>query len=49
MKNGASTFRTLDELERNNDPQIASNAKIEVRHDMSQRAFCGIHIGETRA
>jgi hypothetical protein len=31
------------------EPQIARNAKTQVHHNISQRAFYGIHIFPTRA
>jgi hypothetical protein len=49
MKNTASTFGMPDEPECICGTQIPPDVKTQVQRNVSQHAFCHIHIGPTRA
>jgi hypothetical protein len=49
MKNGASMFHASTHWNALHDPQIQSDAKMEVWRDVSWRTFFGIRIGDTQA
>jgi hypothetical protein len=49
MKNSVSTFHGPDTTECTTCPQIAPDAKTQVKCNVSRRAFCGIRTGPTRA
>jgi hypothetical protein len=49
MTNSASTFRITDTPNTLREPQIASDAKTQIRCIVPRCAFCGMRTGPTRA